>query len=547
MKKILSILFLLIFSVSCNDALLDIKPTDQLTDEDVWNSPETASLFLNDIYNSLNPGPWSSIWTNVPTEISNDPLDNYSDNSMNGNAGITSNSLFGAGSHDPSNLILEDHWTNMYENIRKCNLFIEKVSSTDFEEDVKLSMLAQARFLRSYFYHSLIKWYGGIPLITEVLDRSEGEVNYPRNTYEECVAFIQKECGEAAANLPLTVPGDEEGRATKGAALALKGEVELYASKWKEAAATNWEIIQLGIYNLFPDYGALFYPANENNAEVIFSIQFVPIIRGHSRDTYWGVPQVPDGFGWGSTTPTHNLVESYEYLDGKTAAEGSALYDPANPYENKDQRFYASIIYDGSEWRGTNIYTRTGIPNNRNEIGLGQGGSNTGRTGYYMRKLLDPTVVPGRGNLNQKTGGLNHIVYRYAEILLNYAEAKNEVSGPDESVYEAINQVRNRVGLPDLPSGLDQLSMRQEIRDERRVEFALEGDRLLDLLRWRTAEEVFGQPIYGMKISEREDGKLNYEKIEVREIVFDPSKNYLMPIPQYAIDQNPELEQNPGY
>lgn len=534
--------------LSCEDAI-DVKPTDQLTDVDVWRTPENADLFLNDIYNSLNPGPWPDLWTNVPTGIGNDPLDNYSDNSLSGNiAGIPSYQLFANGTYGPSNPIFGPHWENMYKNIRKCNLFLEKLAGTDFDEETKAGMTAQARFLRAYYYKSLIDLYGGVPLITAVLDRNKDEeISFPRNTYEECVAFIREECAAVAEQLPETVPPEELGRVTRGAALALKGELELYAGMFEEAAATNWEVMESGVYDLFPDYGALFYPENENNQEVIFDVQYAPNIKGHSRDTYWSPPLVADGFGWGAVNPTQDLVDCYEFLDGKTAEEGSIRYDPAHPYEHRDNRFYATIIYDGSEWRGGIIYTRLGIPNNRNEIDpSGSGGK--GRTGYFLRKMLDPSVIPGRDNLNNKTGGSNSIIFRYAEILLNYAEAKNEVSGPDVSVYDAVNKVRERAGLPDLPQGLDQATMRERIRRERRVELAFEGKRLYDLWRWRIAEDVFNKPLHGMKITE-ENGVLNYERIEAggSTVKFDPTKNYRMPIPQDVIDQNQELEQNDAY
>ena len=468
MSRILWILIVAAGCLSCN-RMLDVKPTDQLTDDEIWKTPANADLFLNDIYNSLNAGPWSSIWTNVPSEVSNDPLDNYSDNSLNGNiAGILSYQLFANGSYGPSNQIFGPHWSRMYANIRKCNLFLEKVAASGFANEVRIRMLAQARFLRAYYYASLVNWYGGVPLITTVLNRNNpgDSINYPRNTYEECVRFIQQQCKQAADSLPVAWTGKDIGRATRGAALALKGELELYAGKWQEAAATNSMIIQSGVYQLYPEYGALFRQDRENNAEVIFDVQYAPFIKGHSRDTYWGVTTVADGFGWGSVNPTQDLVDSYEFLDGRLESEGSALFDPQHPYSNRDKRFYASIIYDGAEWRGGKIYTRLGIPNNKNELDLsGAGGKE--RTGYYMRKLLDTAVVPGRDNLNNGTGGSNAIVFRYAEVLLNFAEAQNEVAGPGPGVYAAMDSVRHRAGLPSLPAGLDQEGMRRRIRRER--------------------------------------------------------------------------------
>lgn len=537
--------YFLIFSFAiyaCDDSLLDIEPKDQLTDISVWSSPENAGLFLNDIYNSLNPGPVSSIWTNVPSEISNDPLDNYSDNSVSGNlAGIPSYVNFTQGAYGPSTPIFNNYWQNMYANIRKCNLLIERVSAADFSEEAKKSLIAQARFLRAYYYKNLIDLYGGVPIITKPLDRVEDgdAIFYPRNTYEESVAFIQEECNLAAADLPLTVSGKDVGRATKGAALALKGELELYAGKWADAAATNLEIIESGVYDLFPDYETLFWEENENNVEVIFDVQYAPEIKGTLIERYWNPTQVSDGTGWQAVNPTQNLIDDYEFLDGLTEAEGSTMFDPSNPYENRDKRFYASIIYDGASWKGGEIYSRLGIPNNRNQFG----NAGATRTGYYLRKKVNPAIVPG------SSSGQNSIVWRYAEVLLNYAEAQNEaLAAPDESIYNAINKVRERGGLPELPEGLTKDQMRERIRRERRIELAFEGKRLFDLWRWRIAEQVFSEPLKAMKITEV-GGDLVYEKVDVDggQIIFDPAKNYLMPIPQTVIGKNSKIVQNPNY
>ncbi|MBD2700489.1 RagB/SusD family nutrient uptake outer membrane protein [Spirosoma sp. BT702] len=545
MKKILILILLTTFFTACSEAVLDVAPTDQLTEETTWASPQTAGLFLNDIYNSLNAGPWSAVYQNLPTELSVDPLDNFSDNATYGPlGGALSASLFDTGSYGPSNDIFKPNWAKMYANIRKCNLFISRITASTFDDATKKSLVAQARFLRAYFYKSLIDLYGGVPLITKVLDRNSGEdIQYPRNSYAECVAFIQKECTEATIDLPAKIADKKDlGRATKGAALALKGELELYAGKWADAVATHTEIMQSKQYDLFPDYAGLFYSQNENNQEVLFDIQFAPIVKQRNINQYWGVVEAASGAGWGAVDPTQNLIDDYEFADGKTSAEGSPLYDPQNPYKNRTKRFYASIIYDGSIWRGKPVYTRLGIANNANQINVVGKAGNTGRTGYFTKKLQDSTFQSTPTNLD----GTNVIIFRYAEVLLNYAEAKNELSGPDQTVYDAINKVRNRAGLPNLPTGLTQEQMRQRIRRERRVELAFEGKRLFDLLRWRIAEQVFSQPIYGMKIEEKA-GKLVYERVEVRKVKFVASKNYLMPIPQDVIAQNPKITQNPGY
>lgn len=534
---------LMIFT-SCNEKMLDITPSDGLSDATVWSDPSTANLFLNDIYNSLNPGPYGSSWLNLPALIGNDPLADYTDDATYGpSAGTPSASLFDNSSYGPSNLLFKNTWSIMYEDIRKCNLFMEKVSGSKFDGDTKKVMMAQARFMRAYFYKSLVDLYGGVPIITSVLNNgAKGDsLFYPRSSYGDCVAFIQSECKSAAGGLPQSWSGKDVGRVTWGAAMAMKGEMELYAAKWEDAAATNWEIIEAGIYHLFPDYAGLFYADNENNQEVIFDVQYAPNIRPKHINQYLGAPMISKGAGWGNCGPNQNLVDEYEFLDGKTAADGSGDYDPGNPYANRDKRFYASIIYDGCTWRGDIIYTRLGIPNNANEINITGKSGNAGRTGYFMKKMQDSTLPSRKSDLD----GSNVIIYRYAEVLLNYAEAKNELSGPDQAVYDAINKVRERAGQPDLVTGLGKEAMRARIRHERRIELCFEGKRFYDIRRWKIAEDLFSKPMYGMKITEA-NGNLQYEKVPIRNVTF-ASKNYLLPIPQYAIDQNPKLTPNPGY
>jgi hypothetical protein len=544
MKYFLIIFSMLLFFTSCKKDPLDITPSDRLSDAIVFGDSTTANLFLNDIYNSLNPGPWSSHFSLLPTELCSDPLDDLSDNAMYGPTGVPSSTYFDNSSYGPSGNMFGPQWANMYTYIRKCNLFITKITASTFPDGTKKGMIAQARFLRAYFYKSLIDLYGGVPLITKVLDNFiQGDsIFYARNTYEESVVFIQSECQAAANDLPLTVSGVNVGRATKGAALALKGEEELYAGKWKDAAATNLAIMQSSVYSLFPDYGGQFYANNENNQEVIFDIQFAPNLKPKHINQYWGVVDVAKGAGWGSCDPTQELVDAYEFLDGKTAAQGSVLYNPASPYTNREKRFYASIIYDGCTWRGKTIYTRLGVANNANEINITGKSGNTGRTGYFTKKLQDSTIASPPSNLD----GANFIVFRYAEILLNYAEAQNELSGPDQTINNAINLIRTRAGLPNLPTGLNQSDLRERIRHERRIEMAFEGRRFYDLLRWQIAAQVFSQPMHGMKIT-GSGNSLIYTPVVVRSIKFNAAKNYLQPLPQAAIDQNPKIVQNPGY
>ena len=531
----------------CTKDPLSLTPSNTLSDATVFGDTATAYLFLNDIYNQVNPGPWSSTFTLLPTEISNDPLADFCDEATYGPAsGTLSSTVFDNDSYGPSASaqLFGPEWTNMYAYIRKCNLFMKKVNATNFPDNSKKVMNAQARFLRAYFYKSLIDLYGGVPLITSVLNNTtQGDsIFYARSSYDSCVGFIETECQLAAADLPVSWTGLNIGRATRGAALALQGEEELYAGKWQAAATTNLAIMNSGNYKLFPDFVGLFYSNNEENSEVIFDIQYAANIRPRHNNQYWGVVEVAKGAGWGDCDPTEELVDDFEFTDGKTIAGGSGLYDPAHPYANREKRFYASIIYDGSIWRGETIYTRKGIANNANEINTTGKSGNCGRTGYFVKKLQDSTIPSTPGNLD----GTNVIVWRYAEVLLNYAEAQNEAVGPDATVYNAINLIRTRAGQPNLATGLGQSDMRTAIRHERRIELAFEGKRFYDLLRWKTAQQVYSQPIHGMQVTGT-GTNLTYQVIPVRTIKFDPGKNYLQPIPQTVLDQNPKLTQNPNY
>ncbi len=302
------------------------------------------------------------------------------------------------------------------------------------------------------------------------------------------MAFIQKECEEAAADLPLKVAAKDAGRATKGAAWALKGETELYAyPKWADAAATHKKIMESGAgYDLYPDYGALFLPANENNVEAIFDIQYAANIRGNIKEKYWNPVKVSDGGGWGAVNPTQNLADDYEFRTGKPKRKAPALFDPENPYNNRDKRFAATIISRRFPLESGVIYTRLGVANNPNELDA-SGAGGKGRTGYFMKKAVDPAVGPGNSS------GGNSIIWRYAEVLLNYAEAQNEAVGPDESVYAAIKKVGLRAGLPELPANLTKDQMRARIRRREGWELAFEGKRFSDIRRWKTAEAIFAQ------------------------------------------------------
>jgi len=432
-------------------------------------------------------------------------------------------------------------------------LFIEKATASDLPESWKKVRLAEARFLRAYFYSLLWTYYGGVPIITDVLNLSEqGDAVFrPRNTSEETADFIISECAAIAPDLPVSAAS---GRATQGAALTLQGSCELFnagalknpnndLSRWEKAATTFQKVIDLNKYDLFPDYATLFFEENNNNVEVIFSRQH---LGGTSLANYVGQigPRFVNGSltGWGHLDPTQDIVDEYAMANGLPITDPASGYDPQKPYVNREKRFYESIVYDGSEWLGATMIMKQGV-GSLNATDLNNSSIST-RTGYYVRKMVNPKYAGAMDNGNSA----NFIIFRYAEVLLSYAEARNEASGPDQSVYDAVNAVRERSDLPDLPLGLNQADMRKAILRERRVELAFEDKRLPDLLRSRLAEVKLNGTVHAIKI-DIVGGNTVYTVVPAGggAKAFDPAKNYLLPIPQYAIDVNPQLEQNPNY
>lgn len=530
--------FIILMALSCTEEL-DVSPNDQVSDDLLWSSTSNADLFLHDVYAS------------IPSLDTYDPWENFSDNSMNGQAGRASTNLYGPSIYTPSNA--PSRW-GQYTSIRQCNLFISKVTESDLPEDWKSVRLAEARFLRAYFYSLLWTYHGGVPIITDVLNQSEqgDEIFRARNTSEETFEFITSECAAAAADLPLAA---EAGRVTKGAALTLKGSCELFnagalknpendLSRWELAANTFQEVMDLEVYSLFPDYNTLFFEENNNNEEVIFSRQHLGgTSLANYKDGHIG-PRFVNGAltAWGHVDPTQDLVDEYAMANGLPITDPASGYDPQNPYENREPRFYQSIVYDGSEWLGDEMIMKQGV-GSLNATDLNNSSIST-RTGYYIRKGINPRYAIAQNNQN----GANFIIFRYAEVLLSYAEAQNEVSGPDASIYEAINAIRSRSDLPDLTTGLSQDEMREAIYRERRVELAFEEKRLPDLLRLRLAEVHLNGTLHAIRIT-LEGGEPVYEVVPAGggAVSFDPEKNYLLPIPQSAMDKNPELVQNPNY
>lgn len=553
---------------SCKKGL-DVPGTSILTSTSTFESQKNAELFVNEIYSRLPDG-------NNGTDRT---LEGWTDNNNCTSAGhegqnkIRSNALSaGNSTTGPADQL---GWSQNYGNIRSCNVFLKEAEAKKGVYDAAwyAQRVAEVRVLRAFFYSLLFRNYGALPLISTPLNNKDGsDILYPRATVDETVAFIEADCDAAAAVLPSTQSGANVGRITKGAALMIKGDVQLFAAsplvnktndlaKWTKAAATFKSIMDLGVYSLFTKSSATpiisttgsgttstayrdqFLAANNWNSETILARGYALPGKGHRREGFMGPVVVNGGVqAWGGFSPTQSLVDEYEMDNGKPIDDPSSGYDPQHPYMHRESRFEQSIIYDGSYWQGDIVKTRLG---GSNEIDLG-GKGDISNTGYYARKTLDESIK-GQASFSAPNVS-NYIFYRYAETLLSYAEAQNEAVGPDATVYEAVRQVRDRVLLGALPAGLSQDNMRIAIRRERRVELAFEDRRWYDIRRWEITTKgpaVLTKPMYGMLITPT-GNTLNYTPVAGFQNSYSAYMNWL-PIPQDVINANKKLVQNPGY
>lgn len=552
----LFLLALLVVSISgCKkDDSLNVTPKGFLTSAATFDSQSHADLFVNDIYNQL-------------PDINNDYqlTEQYADNSFCGAAWENGQATVRAGSIGPSNVPTGPgamwDWEGNYTKIRKCNVFLQQaaLNKANYTDDWYKQRVAEVTYMRAYFYSLLFTAYGGVPIITIPLDNRDGsDIFTARATIDETVAFIEADCDAAAAVLP--AKATETGRASKGAALTLKGWVELFAAsplvntandvtKWSKAATTNKSVMDMGTYSLFnttaTSYADQFLSANNWNVETIFARGYATgPAKGSHREGYLG-PVYVNGVqqSWGNLAPTQGLIDDYAMDNGLPITDAASGYDAQNPYVHREQRFYQSILYDGAPWQGDIFKSRIG---GSNQIDLGSSSDIT-NTGYNARKTLDESIT-GQTSINLAPSFANYIIFRYAEVLLSYAEAQNEAAGPDASVYDAVNKVRARSALPAVKAGLTKDEMRVYIRRERRIELAFEDKRWFDIRRWLITTGTNGvltTPEYGMKIEPNGAG-LKYTPVKIFTNLFFDRQNW-MPIPQAEIDKNKKLVQNPGY
>ena len=477
-------------------------------------------------------------------------------------------------------------WSTKWTNISNCNIFFERVGNVPFASESERTLLkGQVRFIRAYEYFDLISRWGGLPILTKsftIKDQAE-IVGQKRNTYQECIDFLVAQLDSAATELPATWSGNNYGRATSVAALALKARILLYAAsdlmnvdvanpevgytkplpdRWQKAAQATTEALDAALkagyhlYNKVSDpaknYQQIFLDNTSANTEAIFFRMGTASSDGeniYNGDQYNG----PNGYGgWGGNCPLQELVDDYEVVKNGVATpfNWNDKEEASHPYENRDPRFYATILYDGAQWMSRPLETFFTVDASGKETGGGKDSKygndswNTSPTGYNLKKFQDETYVQNSWNFKAK----NWNIIRMAELYLNKAEALYEI-GDEDGAREAVNAVRKRAGLPDVvASGSDLL---EAIKHERRIELAFEEHRYYDVRRWKDAPKYFGRAVHSVMIKKYPDGHKTYEPSSIRNAVGGDrkwdDKMYWLPIPKSEMDKNPNFVQNPGY
>lgn len=576
------------FGVTRCSKILDVQPLNVVPSEAVWKDTSLMEGFINNIYPTIGLGEFNStsglsdladesVWTNGAHAVVQST--------------ITSSNLDVLGGSRFNYLV----WGTLYSAIRNCNVFLLNAANSPYGDAASTKrMRGEAFFLRAYFYHNLMRTFGGVPLISKVYGLKDS-TSIARGSFEQTVNFIVRDADSAAALLPLSYDDIDLGRATKGAALALKSRVLLYAAsdlynvnpgkkdflgylgatdrqaKWTAAKNAAKAVMDLNVYHLFgadpapgdstaENYANLFI-TKKDNPEIIFC-RFTSVDNGAPNVGLWFSP---NGYhGYGENSPIQQMVDAYEMKDG-TKFSWDNPKEAAHPYENRDPRFYASIFYDGAPWKArysdataydpvgiVQAFTTLTLPNGTTLPGIDTRNGpvenwNGSYSNYYLRKFLDPT-----NDLQSIAQEVPWIFFRYGEILLNYAEACIEL-GEFQEAKDALNKIRRRAGMPEFTTETGSV-LKAEYRAERRVEMAFEEQRFFDVRRWMIAPVALNTNALGIEISVKGTNRADrstYHDYQYKQIDIQPrhwdDKMYYIGIPFDELQKNPLLIQNPGW
>ncbi|QEL02630.1 RagB/SusD family nutrient uptake outer membrane protein [Olivibacter sp. LS-1] len=520
------------FLAACNKDFFDRQPLDAVSDATFWKTEKDALLALVGCYHNGSGWKGEDFWTPRSLLYLDLMAGNGSEKELIPDR-VTDGTL------NSAYWVTEGYWKNSYQKLAACNNFLDHIGEVQMDESKKAAMIAEVKTLRAYEYFNLALYFGGVPLVTKVLSIEEAN-NVIRASRDEVWDFAEAELIESAAVLPASRPASEQGRITAGAALAILGRLQMARQKWAEAAESYKKIIAFDVYHIYADFTKLYSASNVASGEFVLTSQYQEDVYGHVLPQYlypetWG--------GWHQFSPYNELVKAFECTDGKPIGE-SSLYNPSDPYENRDPRLdYTVLISDRSVFKGQTYIARPGTtsPDRFNRYNW---------SGYCIRKFMDESFD---GNL-MNFGG-NWAVIRYPEVLLGYLESKLEAGDPiDQPLLDAtINLVRGRqnVAMPKITvTGTD--TLRSVIRRERRVEFAFEGLRYFDVLRWGIAAQELNRQFTGMKLTDNPaeykdfpvdgEGYLIYQRRN-----FKAGVNELWPIPLSELQINGNLTQNTGY
>lgn len=545
--------------LSCQKNVLDKAPLDSYSDANVWSNVALAQAYANRMYSVL-PNFKYDFWSNdrnksyVFSILSDEGYNQYDQfASTNWNNGTV----------NPSNVGALETWGPIYGFINDANIFfgnIDKVPlSGSAEEELIKRTKGEVYYLRAWCYSFLAMEYGGLPLISNAFDVNS-DFAVPRSNFSETVAFIVADLDKAASMLPSSFSGGDLGRVTKGSALALKSRILLHAASpqwntsnnidlWQAASDASKAVLDLNIYSLSPKYADIFLSKMENPEIITQHLTFGGTEwGGGGSQIYPERYQSPGGYqGWAAFTPTQNLVDAYNTIDGKLISDPTSNYDPQKPYENRDPRLFATVLYDGVAYLPQALcqYRYDAGATNVTEFWqggfdspTGSGGSGETKTGYTFKKYTDTTYNWGSGN---PSPGKVWIVSRLGEIYLNYAEAQFNLGNKDVAA-DYINRLRTRAGITQ-PLTVADITL-ERIQNERQVELAFEGFRFFDVRRWKIADVTENISLKGVVITKIGNTKTySYQTIQQRS--FNPA-TYLFPIPLAEI-QRSSLPQNPLY
>jgi hypothetical protein len=543
LKKMFLLPLLVIAVAGCRK--LNIAPNDQYSSLDFWTTSANVYNALNNNYSLLYN---SNLFFN---------LEGTSDNAYSANNSDLI--IIGGGTANSQEPEFLNDWSYYYSAIKSCNEFLVYVGQNKTLPADSLTRLeAETRFIRAYEDFNLTKWYGDIPLVNDNITEDEAKV-IARTPQTQVYAFIISEMNAIIPNLPSKdqLPASQNGRITKGAALALEARVYLYQSKWTDVVSVCNQVMTEqgtnGTYSLAPNYEALFNDptTNKNNTETILSLQYVPATT-RTWTNFWDFCPRTVGGRVSALAPTQELVNDYIMLNGDSITQTGSGYIESNPYVNRDPRLTATVVYDKFYWNNEGsingpsktIYIKPG--SDPVQPGLDEytpSSESSSPTGYYWRKYFDPSALA-----NYESGNNLHL-FRYAEILLDYAEAENALGQMNATIWnETIGALRTRAGFTDpnalnYPGNNDNMTM--IIRRERRVELAMEGLRTDDIRRWKIGNIVMNGYAHGAQFSGDPTVDGGYIRAQKRQ--FNPARDYLWAVPLSETQLDKNLTQNPNY